>query len=142
MKKTENKDKQPALQTAVQKPLQLISKFIKKPFAVMTPAEKREAENMGVQQASLRRAEQEMLTLSLLSNFSETQEQMLNSRMAQMMHKIGHVKLPFLRMTFMAKSRRILGRQRPRIEASKIENRQPQKIRMKKRPPQSLLMRL
>lgn len=133
MKKTDKNDKKPALTTAAPKPLQKHSKFVKKPQAAITPAEKRAAEATGMQHADLRRAEQEMLTLSMLANFGEAQEQMLNNRMAQMMHKIGHVKLPFLRMTFMARSRRILGRQQPRIEGSKMQYRKPKAPRLKKR---------
>ena len=125
MKKTTENDKHLSLQTAVQKPLHLISKFVKKPATTLTVAQKRDAENMGITHADMRRAEQEMLSLSMLSNFGEAQEQMLNSRMAQMMHKIGNIKLPFLRLSFMARSRRMMGRQQPRIEASKQEKRKP-----------------
>lgn len=133
MKKTTEKTAHPVLQAAVQKPLHMISKFVKKPLAAMTVAEKRDAENTGMTHAGLRRAEQEMLSLSMLSHFGEAQEQMLNSRMAQMMHKIGNIKLPFLRMSFMARSRRLMGRQQPRIEASKMEKRKPKRAILKPR---------
>lgn len=133
MKKTTENDKHLSLKTAAQKPLHMISKFVKKPLAAMTVAEKRDAENTGMTHASLHRAEQEMLSMSMLSNFGEAQEQMLNSRMAQMMHKIGNIKLPFLRLSFMARSRRLLGRQQPRIEASKMEKRKPKRPFLKPR---------
>ena len=133
MKKTTENNKHPALKTAVQKPLHLISKFIKKPATAMTVAEKRDAENMGITHAGMRNAEQEMLSLSMLSHFGEAQEQMLNNRMAQMMHKIGNIKLPFLRLSFMARSRRLLGRQQPRIEASKADKRKPKRSILKPR---------
>jgi len=132
MKKTEKNDKQISAETA-QKAPRISGKGAKKPQAAKTPAKKRAAEVVGVQQADLRRMEQEMLILSTLGNFGETQEQMLNSRMTQMMHKVSHIKLPFLRMAFMARSRRILGRQQPRIEASKTQKRKPKTPRLRKK---------
>lgn len=133
MKKTTENDKHPALKAAPQKPLPALSKFVKQPPATMTVAEKRDAENIGFTYAGMRNAEQEMLSLSMIGNFGEAQEQMLNSRMTQMMHKIGHIKLPFLRLNFMARSRRLLGRQQPRIEASKSEKRKPKRATLKLR---------
>lgn len=130
MKKTDENDKtktRDLLDKATHKPQ---SRFTKKPVSVL---QKREAEALGMKHASMQRAEQEMMTLSFLSDFGAAQEQMLNNSMAQMMHKIGHIKLPFLRMAFMARSRRLLGRQQPRIEDRKAAHRKAKKTRFKAR---------
>jgi|GEM_PF-1948957 len=144
MKKTDKHDKKHGLDAKTQAPA-VASKFVQKqqqqkPKAAKTvakakaprmPAAKTVAETAAAQ-AELQRMEQEMLSLSMLSNFGAAQEHMLNSRLAQMMHKMGHVKSPFLRMAFMKRSLNILGRQQPRIEASKAEMRKPKAIRRKK----------
>lgn len=130
MKKTNKNDKSKTHKVAMKPAHGTQSRFTKKPKTIL---EKREEEALGMKHAGMRRAEQEMLTLSHLADFGAAQEQMLNNRMAQMMHKIGHIKLPFLRMAFMARSRRIMGRQQPRIEDRKAENRQAKKIRFKQR---------
>lgn len=138
MKKTNKNDATTPRNTAAKPAPKPQSRFTGKPAKKpqkkpMTVLEKRDAEALGMKQAHIRRAEQEMLTLSHLSNFGAAQEQMLNNRMAQIMHKIGHVKLPFLRMAFMARSRRILGRQQPRIEGRKAQSRLAKKTRFKQR---------
>lgn len=134
MKKTNKNDVTTPRNTAAKTAPKPQSRFTgKPPKKPMTALEKRDAEALGMKQAHMRRAEQEMLTLSHLSNFGAAQEQMLNNRMAQIMHKIGHVKLPFLRMAFMARSRRILGRQQPRIEGRKTQSRLAKKPRFKQR---------
>lgn len=130
MKKTNENDKTKTRKAAEKPTHGTQSRFTKKP---KTALEKREEEALGMKHAGMRRAEQEMLTLSHLADFGAAQEQMLNNRMAQMMHKIGHIKLPFLRMAFMARSRRIMGRQQPRIEDRKAESRQAKKVRFKQR---------
>lgn len=130
MKKTNEHDKTKTPNTAGKPGHGIQSRFTRKP---KTAREKREEEALGMKHAGMRRAEQEMLTLSHLADFGAAQEQMLNNRMAQMMHKIGHIKLPFLRMAFMARSRRIMGRQQPRIEDRKAQTRKSKRVRFLKR---------
>jgi hypothetical protein len=127
MKKTDKHDKKHGLDAKTQAPA-VASKFVQKQQQQKPKAAKTVAETAAAQ-AELQRMEQEMLSLSMLSNFGAAQEHMLNSRLAQMMHKMGHVKSPFLRMAFMKRSLNILGRQQPRIEASKADMRKPKAIR-------------
>lgn len=94
------------------------SKFVK---PALTVKQKREQEMLGHSHAEMKSQEQALLTLSQLSIFDAAQESMFFQRMAQMMHKIGHVRLPHLRASFQARSSRILGRQQPKISNRVME---------------------
>jgi len=93
------------------------SKFAKP----QTMQQKREQEMLGHSHAEMKSQEQALLTLSQLSVFDTAQESMFFQRMAQMMHKIGHVRMPHLRASFQARSRRILGRQQPKLSNRVME---------------------